>query len=107
MARTGRKKSAWRTVHRTLGIGLCVWFALVGITCSLLVYEDPIDAWLNPGLLVERRDGAWLEPHEILDRADLAFPRARIERVRLPVRVDEVYRVQLMPWPNRRDESPR
>src|SRR5499427_9573904 len=107
MARTGRRKSAWRTVHRTLGIGLGVWFALVGITGSLLVYEDPIDAWLNPDLLVDRHDGAWLEPHEILDRAEQAYPRARIERLRLPARAGEVYRVQLMPWPNRRNESPR
>lgn len=96
-----------RTLHRSLGIGLGVWFALVGITGSILVYEDPIDAWLNPGLLVDRHEGLPLEPDEILDRADQAYPRARIERLRMPSSPGEVYRVQLMPWPNRRNESPR
>ena len=107
MAQSGRRKSVWRTIHRTLGIGLGTWFALVGITGSILVYEDPVDAWLNPGLLVDTREGTRLEPDEILDRAEDAYPRARIERLRLPARRGEVYRIQLIPWPNRRNESPR
>ena len=97
MAQSGRRKSVWRTIHRTLGIGLGTWFALVGITGSILVYEDPVDAWLNPGLLVDTREGTRLEPDEILDRAEDAYPRARIERLRLPARRGEVYRIQLMP----------
>ncbi len=42
------RRSRWFSVHRWLGIVLGAWFALVGITGSLLVYEDPIDEWLNP-----------------------------------------------------------
>jgi len=107
MAQGTRKRPVSRTLHRSLGIGLGVWFALVGITGSILVYEDPIDAWLNPGMLVDWHEGAPLEPDAVLERAEQAYPRARIERLRLPAHAGEVYRVQLMPWPNRRNESPR
>src|SRR4029077_7049911 len=107
MSDTIRKKSAWRTVHRALGIGLGVWFALVGITGSILVYEDAIDAWLNPGLLVDSREGPWLQPHELLDRADSEFPRPRTERMRLPAARGGVYRLQLVAVPHRRNDSPR
>ena len=107
MGSAGRRKSVWRTIHRGLGIGLGVWFALVGITGSILVYEDPIDAWLNPGLLVDRHEGPWLRPHEILERADREYPHARIERLRLPAARGEVYRLQLIAAPSRRSESPR
>src|SRR5262245_24016958 len=104
MAASGRRKSVSRTIHRGLGIGLGVWFALVGVTGSILVYEDPIDAWLNPGLLVDRREGPWLPPHEILDRAEKEYPSARIERVRLPAARGETYRLQLAVAPSRRSE---
>jgi uncharacterized iron-regulated membrane protein len=107
MRSSGRRKSVWRTIHRGLGIGLGVWFALVGVTGSILVYEEPIDAWLNPGLLVHRNEGPSLQPHEILERADREYPRARIERLRLPAARGEVYRLQLVAAPNRRSESPR
>ncbi len=46
-----RSRPKWFTVHRWLGISLGVWFALVGLSGAILVFEDPIDAWLNPHLL--------------------------------------------------------
>ncbi|MBC8118998.1 MAG: PepSY domain-containing protein, partial [Burkholderiaceae bacterium] len=46
-----QSRSGWFTVHRWLGILLGVWFALVGLSGAILVFEDPIDAWLNPRLL--------------------------------------------------------
>src|SRR5262245_709725 len=105
MAASGRRKSVSRTIHRGLGIGLGVWFALVGITGSVLVYEDPIDAWLNPSLLVDPHDGPWLQPNQILDRADREYPSARIERLRLPAARGEVYRLQIAT--SRGRDSPR
>ncbi len=55
-----RARSKWFTVHRWLGIGLGVWFALVGLSGAILVFEDPIDAWLNPRLLTTGSHGTQL-----------------------------------------------
>src|SRR5262245_52337001 len=107
MGKATRRRPLSRTLHRSLGIGLGVWFALVGITGSVLVYEDPIDAWLNPSLLFDPHDGPWLQPHEIMDRADREYPSARIERLRLPAARGEVYRLQIATAPSRRSDSPR
>src|SRR5262245_26414763 len=107
MGKATRRKPVSRTLHRGLGIGLGVWFALVGVTGSILVYEDAIDAWLNPSLLVDPHEGPWLQPHEILERADREYPGARMERLRLPGARGEVYRLQLVIGPSRRNDSPR
>ena len=107
MDRANRERRIWRSIHRWLGLWLGAWFALVGLTGSVLVYEDPIDAWLNPGLLRDPGRGPWLPPHEILARAQEEFPRANIERIRLPEAPSEVYRLLVLVAPYMRIDSPR
>jgi uncharacterized iron-regulated membrane protein len=92
-ARQAPRRSAWFTVHRWLGIGLGVWFALVGLTGSLLVYDEALDAWLNPQLLRARSTGV-LPAEAIVARAgELGF--GGVERIRFPQAEGEVYRLQL------------
>ena len=87
------RRSAWFTVHRWLGIGLGLWFALVGLTGSLLVYDEALDAWLNPQLLRARSAGI-LPAEAIVARAgELGF--GAVERIRFPLAAGEVYRLQL------------
>jgi len=69
-----------------LGIGLGVWFALVGITGSILVFEDEIDAWLNPELLTSKESGAWLAPEALLQKVETEHSLGRVERLRPPAR---------------------
>jgi uncharacterized iron-regulated membrane protein len=71
-------------VHRWLGIGLGAWFALVGLTGSILVFEDPIDAWLNPGLLTSHERGPWLPPEQLLARVEEEHELGRVEQIRPP-----------------------
>ena len=97
----------WLLVHRWLGIGLGAWFALVGLTGAILVYEDPVDAYLNPALLHDRRAGPYLPPHEILARAEDEFPLGHVERIRTPAAPGEVYRVVVRVAPHMRAESAR
>ena len=97
-ARQAPRRSAWFTIHRWLGIALGTWFALVGLTGSLLVYDEAIDAWLNPQLLRARSAGAGLPAllpaDAIVERAaDLGF--GAVERIRFPLVPGEVYRLQL------------
>ena len=79
-----RARSKWFTVHRWLGIGLGVWFALVGLSGAILVFEDPIDAWLNPHLLTTSSHGTHLSAQAIVERAESAYPLGLVEKIRFP-----------------------
>jgi len=107
MPGVNRERRAWTSIHRWLGMWLGAWFALVGLTGSILVYEEPIDAWLNPGLLREGLPGARLPPHEVLARVAEEFPRGGVERMRLPTAPGQVYRVLLLADVHDRIDSPR
>lgn len=96
-----REHSLWFSVHRWLGIALGVWFALVGITGSLLVFEDPIDAWLNPDLLTTQARGPLLPAEAIVARATESHDLGAVDRIRLPVAPSDVYRLQMRTVPSR------
>lgn len=100
-------RGVWLAAHRWLGVGVGAWFALVGLTGAILVFEDPVDAFLNPTLLHDARQGPWLAPHAILDRAETDFPLGRVERLRPPAAPGEVYRLLVRVAPHMRVESPR
>jgi uncharacterized iron-regulated membrane protein len=102
-----RRRKTWSSIHRWLGLGLGTWFALVGLTGAVLVYEDPIDAWLNPGLLLESSPGPQLPPPVILDRALEEFPRGAVERIRPPAAPGHAYRVLLKTDRHDSIDSPR
>jgi len=97
-----RRRSRWFSVHRWLGILLGLWFALVGITGSVLVFEDDVDTWLNPRLLTSDERGPRLEPEQLLQRVEADHALGRVERVRLPVAQGEVYRLIVRTQPNKR-----
>ncbi|MDZ7651865.1 MAG: PepSY-associated TM helix domain-containing protein [Burkholderiaceae bacterium] len=101
-----RSASRWFSVHRWLGILVGLWFALVGLTGAILVYEEPIDAWLNPDLLVARGSGPMLAPGEVLARAEAAG-LGHVERLRIPQAQGDVYRLLVRSHPTRRIGNPR
>jgi uncharacterized iron-regulated membrane protein len=96
-----RSRPKWFTVHRWLGIGLGIWFALVGASGAILVFEDPIDAWLNPRLLKAVSRGPGLSAQTIVERAEAQFPLALVEKIRFPIAEGEVYRLTLRVKPRR------
>jgi uncharacterized iron-regulated membrane protein len=96
-----RERSLWLSLHKWLGIALGTWFALVGLSGAVLVFEDPVDAWLNPDLLTTTSRGPRLPPEEIVERARNSPGLAGVERVRLPIVDGEVYRLQLRTAPSR------
>ena len=96
-----REHTLWFSVHKWLGIALGAWFALVGLSGAVLVFEDPVDAWLNPDLLTTKSRGARLAPEAIVEIARGSPGLAGVERVRLPVADGEVYRLQMRTAPSR------
>ena len=96
-----RACSKWFTVHRWLGISLGVWFALVGLSGAILVFEDPIDAWLNPHLLNTGSHGAHLSAQAIVERAESVYPLGLVEKIRFPIAGGQVYRLTMRTRPRR------
>ena len=100
---TSVRKSRWFSVHRWLGIALGLWFTLVGLTGSVLVFEDPLDAWLNPTLLTSPERGPWLPPEALLARVEEQHEQlGRVERIRPPGAPGEVYRLIYRVQPDKR-----
>lgn len=95
------------TLHRWLGVGLGLWFALVGLTGALLVWRDEVDAWLNPTLFSARQGArqesaaAPLDAEQITEAARTRHQLGRVERVRTPATPGEAWRVQLRAAPSR------
>jgi uncharacterized iron-regulated membrane protein len=100
-------RGIWRNLHRWLGLFIGGWFALVGLSGSILVFEDEIDAFLNPQLLSDARSGPPLPPHALPARVADAFPLAKTERIRLPGKAGDVYRITFRVAPHLRSGSPR
>ena len=96
-----REHKFWFSVHKWLGIALGLWFALVGLTGSVLVFEDPVDAWLNPELLRTDSRGPWLAPETIFVRAAAEHDLGAVDRIRPPTAEGEVYRLRLRTAPTR------
>lgn len=88
-------------MHRWLGIGLGLWFLLVGLTGALLVYRDAIDTALNPTLLHPRAAGRALDVTAIVELAQQMPELGRVERVRAPGGDNRVYRLQVRPLASR------
>ena len=95
------RRTPWFTVHRWLGIGLGAWFALVGLSGAILVFEDPIDAWLNSELLSSTAQGAQLSAQAVVERAEAVYPLGLVEKIRFPVADGQVYRLTVRAKPRR------
>ena len=102
-----RKRQSLVTAHRWLGLGLLVWFVMLGLTGSVLVYQEEIDAWLNPHLLFDPAPKRTPSAQWVLDSALNSFPAAAVERIRMPQRPGEVYRLVLRERAQVRIGSPR
>lgn len=80
-----RLRNAWLQVHLWLGLTLGVVGALLGISGSLLVYDDAIDSWLHPARHAITSPVATLPMPQYAQRAEEAVGTgARATGVRLP-----------------------
>lgn len=78
----------WLEAHLYLGLAIGVFYALAGLTGSLLVFYVEIDRWLNPALVIQ--PGPVIQPYEkVLEALQKNFPeRHRAWRLELPAAPD-------------------
>ena len=79
-----RLRALWRNIHLWIGVALVIVLAPLGVTGSLLVYDDQIDALMHPQRHAASGP-AVLPPSAYLEAAREAFgERARPAQLRLP-----------------------
>ena len=78
-----------------MGLGAGLLLASTGLAGSLLVFREPLDRWLTPGLLVVRPGPVRVPLQPILDKVARAHPADRVTRVRAPSREDSAYEIWL------------
>src|SRR5918912_572989 len=71
-------------LHTYVGLSIGLLLALIGLTGSLIVFGDELDAWLNPGILRVEPRGEQPSAQSMLDAVRAAYPNEKLGRVRLP-----------------------
>lgn len=69
-----RLRKLWLQVHRWIGLTVGLLFVLMGLTGSLLVFEHPLDAWLNPHVLTVEEGTKRQSLENVLIMAENAYP---------------------------------
>ena len=79
-------------VHRWMGLTLGIIFAIASLTGAILVYETPLDEWLD-GPRFATTPGR-VDPAVVEAAATARWPEGRLIRVDWPTPASNVYRVQ-------------
>lgn len=67
-------KNTWLRVHLWVGHFIGLMFVLSGLTGSMLVFYQTLDAWLNPELLTTSGQGTYRSFDEMVAAARMALP---------------------------------
>lgn len=70
-------------LHRYAGLSLALFLTLSGLTGSAIVFNEEIDAWLNPTLFKAQTLGSPLSPSELARRVERTLPLARVTLIPL------------------------
>lgn len=78
-------RRCWKQLHLWLGFTAGALLVLLGLSGSIITYEQEIDAWLHPGLLLAQGRGAQASVSRMEADARAALPPgAHLYAVRLP-----------------------
>ena len=95
------RRGLWRQrllfIHRWLGIVIGVYFVIIGVTGSLLVFGREIDRALNPGLLTMDSQGPYRPLSAIVGAFRARYPDAPMTYVNYPVPPNGVFNIRSGP----------
>ncbi|MDX5334246.1 MAG: PepSY domain-containing protein [Gammaproteobacteria bacterium] len=80
-----------RKLHQLLGLSVGIWAAVTALTGSLLVFDDEIDAWLNPALLRVAPQALPQDVDAAVASVRAAFADAPLGSLRLPRTAEEPF----------------
>lgn len=80
-----RTRRWWMRVHRYIGLSAGLLLVLLGLTGSVITYQQELDARLHPDLLKVRSPGPWMPLDRMEARARAAMPAGAVLRwARMP-----------------------
>ncbi|HUL10785.1 MAG TPA: PepSY-associated TM helix domain-containing protein [Methylococcaceae bacterium] len=68
------RRETWLKAHRYLALSVGFLFALMGLTGSLNIYREEVDALLNPELVIDEPQGEYLPLDRIMAAVRAAHP---------------------------------
>ena len=90
----GTWRRRWLFLHRWLGIVIGLYFVMLGVTGSLLVFGREIDRALNPTMLTMPRQGVYQPLSVIVKAFRRTYPDAPMTYVNYPVPPDGVFNIR-------------
>lgn len=84
-------------IHLYLGVTVGLLFVLIGLTGSLLIFIEEIDAALNPQMLGVQIQPANASFAEVERKVIANFPDNKINRIKMPIDYEGVYEFWLNP----------
>jgi len=82
-------------VHLWLGVGAAFFLVILGLTGSIIAFENDIDHWLHPGLYYVQVRGQALPEAELIQRVQQRFAPARVASVHIFRQPDLAHVMQL------------
>jgi len=83
-----KKSMNWRKillmVHLYVGLTAGIFFAILGLTGSIIAVDEDIDHWLHPELWYVTEGRRALPENELVSTAQNRFPRGRVFFVEFP-----------------------
>ena len=76
-------------LHRYAGLSLALFLTLAGLTGSAIVFNEEIDAFINPSLFRTNTHGAPLSPDLLANKVQSAIPLAQVTLIPLATKPGE------------------
>jgi len=90
-------KRVYYLAHLWLGLILGLYFVVIGITGSLLIFGREIDLWLNPQLLRVAVGPKKVSLSVVMQKFQEKYPTLKASYINYPTRTDGVYSIRIGP----------
>lgn len=87
----------WVLFHRYAGLFMAFFLIIIGLTGSIIVFNQELTDWLNPPPKVVPQATPMLDAYALRERAQALVPHGRFNSLNLHIKPDEPYTVWMEP----------